>query len=57
MARATTTPPEPPSAWAKRATISISMDVDSAHTRLAAQYSATATISTGLRPCLSDTGP
>ena len=37
MARASTMPPAPPSACSARAAISISIEVDSAQTKLAAQ--------------------
>ena len=57
MARVTTTAPEPPSACATRARISISIDVASMQTIVAAQNSATAASRTGLRPSRSDTGP
>ena len=50
MARVSTTAPEPPSACAARAAISISIEVDKVQASDAAQNSPTAASSTGLRP-------
>ena len=50
MARAMTTPPAAPSAWAKRAAISGSTDVAAAQATLARVNTTRLAISTGRRP-------
>ncbi|MGX1044176.1 hypothetical protein AB7M41_003882 [Bradyrhizobium diazoefficiens] len=57
MARLTTMPVAPPSAWKKRAAISCGRFCAKMQATLAATISASPASSTGRRPNLSDSGP
>lgn len=56
-ARDSTTPPAPPKACRTRAPISISTDVDMAHSTVAIRKMPIDSSSTDLRPCRSENGP